>query len=62
VWDVLGEVLGVVIFIMLGRIFSDRILALDAVLGDFTWAFVALVAALALGWKIWTAMRNRRKS
>jgi membrane-associated protein len=62
VWDVLGEVLGVVIFIMLGRTFSDRILALDAVLGDFTWAFVALLAALALGWKIWTAMRNRRKS
>jgi len=60
VWDVLGEVLGVVIFIMLGRIFSDRILALDAVLGDFTWAFVALLVAMVLGWKIWTAMRNRR--
>ena len=59
VWDVLGEVLGVVIFIMLGRIFSDRILALDAVLGDFTWAFVALLVAMALGWKIWTVMRNR---
>jgi membrane-associated protein len=60
VWDVLGEVLGVVIFIMLGRIFSDRILALDAVLGDFAWALVALVAAVALGWKIWTATRDRR--
>jgi membrane-associated protein len=52
--------LGVVIFITLGRTFSDRILALDSVLGDFTWAFVALLAAAALGWKIWTAMRNRR--
>jgi membrane-associated protein len=60
IWDVLGEVLGVVIFIALGRTFSDRILALDAVLGDFTWAFVALLAALVLGWKIWTATRNRR--
>jgi membrane protein DedA with SNARE-associated domain len=60
IWDVLGEVLGVVIFIALGRTFSDRILALDAVLGDFTWAFVALLAALVLGWKIWTAIRNRR--
>jgi membrane protein DedA with SNARE-associated domain len=60
VWDVLGEALGVVIFITLGRTFSDRILALDSVLGDFTWAFVALLAAAALGWKIWTAMRNRR--
>ena len=60
VWDVLGEVLGVVLFIMLGRTFSDRILALDAVLGDFTWAFVALLVAMVLGWKIWTAMRNRR--
>ena len=61
VWDVLGEVLGVVIFIMLGRIFSDRILALDEVLGDFTWAFVALLVAMVLGWKIWTAMRNQSK-
>jgi membrane-associated protein len=60
VWDVLGEVLGVIIFIGLGRTFSDRILALDAVLGDFAWALVALLAAAALGWKIWSATRNRR--
>ncbi len=52
-WDVLGEVLGAVIFIGLGRTFSDRVLALSDLLGDFTWAVLALLAAVGLGWKLW---------
>src|ERR1700722_10735061 len=33
-WDSLGEVTGAVIYISIGRIFSDRVMAMDAVLGD----------------------------
>ncbi len=51
-WDVLGEFTGAAIFISLGRIFSDRVMALDGVLGDFTWAVVALVVALILGFQL----------
>lgn len=51
-WDVLGEVLGVALYVALGRTFSDRVVALDAVLGNFTWTIVALLAAIALGWKL----------
>jgi membrane-associated protein len=58
VWDALGEFLGALIYVGLGQIFSDRVLALDGVLSDFTWAIVALLAAVVLGWKflsyIWT--------
>jgi membrane-associated protein len=61
VWDVMGEALGAVIYIVLGFMFSDRVLALDAVLGDFTWAIVALLAAVIIGWRLWAYMRSRAK-
>jgi membrane-associated protein len=51
-WDVLGEFLGVFIFVTIGRVFSDRVLAMDALLGDMSWAIVALLAAVAIGWKL----------
>ena len=57
-WDVLGETLGAALYIVLGRIFSDRVMALDAVLGDFTWMIMALVAAAALGWVLWRYLRK----
>ena len=41
-WDALGEFLGAGVYVGLGWFFSDRVLALDGVLSDFTWAMVAL--------------------
>ena len=38
-WDALGETTGAAIYISIGRIFSDRVMAMDAVLGDMTWAW-----------------------
>jgi membrane-associated protein len=58
-WDVLGETLGAALYIVLGRIFSDRVLALDAALGDFTWMILALLAAVVLGWVIWRYLRGQ---
>ena len=51
IWDSLGEFLGTLIYVGLGKVFSDRVLALDAMLSDLTWAIVALLAAVFLGWK-----------
>jgi membrane-associated protein len=51
-WDVVGEVLFCVIYVGLGLIFSDRVQAVGAVLGDLTWAIVAVLAAAVLGWKL----------
>ena len=52
IWDVAGEFLGALIYILLGRVFSDSVITLDELLGDFSWAMVALLAAVLIGWKL----------
>jgi membrane-associated protein len=61
-WDVPGQFLCAVLYIELGRIFSDRVLALNDVLSDSTWAVMALLVAAWLGWKLWRARRPARPS
>jgi membrane protein DedA with SNARE-associated domain len=51
-WDVLGETLGAVLFIYLGRVFSDRVQEVGAILGDAGWAIIGIIAAVLLGWKL----------
>jgi len=58
-WDVLGEALGAALYIVLGRIFSDRVLELDAALGDFSWMILTLLAAVVLGWMLWRYLRGK---
>jgi membrane protein DedA with SNARE-associated domain len=58
-WDVLGETLGAALYIVLGWMFSDRVMELDAALGDFTWMILALLATTALGWMLWQYLRRR---
>ena len=52
IWDVLGEVLWVVLYVMLGKFFSDRVQALVEILGNLAWVIVGLIAAVILGWKL----------
>lgn len=59
-WDVIGEFLCVSIYILLGRAFSDRVVELGAVLGDLTWTFVGLAAAVLFGWKLVAYLRAAR--
>jgi membrane-associated protein len=59
-WDILGEVTGAAIFISLGWFFSDRVMALYAVLGDLTWAIAALAAAILLGYQLLSYVRRTR--
>jgi len=58
VWDVLGEFTGAALLISLGKYFSDRVMALDGVLGDVTWAVVALIVAALLGRQLWVYVRR----
>ena len=60
-WDVLGETMGAAVYISLGRFFSDSVIALQAVLGDVSWAAAALAAALILGWRLWASVRAARQ-
>jgi membrane protein DedA with SNARE-associated domain len=59
-WDTLGEVTGAALYISLGRVFSDRVMALSAVLGDLTWAIAALLAAFILGYQLLGHLRRAR--
>jgi membrane protein DedA with SNARE-associated domain len=60
IWDVLGEVLWVVLYVMLGRIFSDRVAALSEILGNLAWAMAGLVLAVILGWQLTKYLRPAR--
>ncbi len=56
-WDVLGEVLWVVLYVMLGYIFSDRVQYISEILGNLAWAILALIVAIILGWKLFRYFR-----
>jgi membrane protein DedA with SNARE-associated domain len=57
-YDVLGEALWVIIYVMLGRFFSDRVQEMGELLGDFVWMIVGLLVVLVLGWKLWQYFRS----
>jgi membrane-associated protein len=56
-WDVLGEVLWVFLYVMLGYIFSDRVQYIAEILGNLAWAILALIVALIFGWKLFRYFR-----
>lgn len=53
-WDVAGESFGAGLYIGLGIIFSDRVQAVSAFLGNTSWAIVGLLVAGFLGWKLFS--------
>ncbi len=57
VWDVLGEVLWVLLYVMIGKLFSDRVQELVEILGNLAWVVVGLIAATILGWKLMKYLR-----
>jgi membrane protein DedA with SNARE-associated domain len=58
-WDVLGDVLCVVVYVMLGYIFSDRVQAMVETLGNLPWVILGFIAAVILGWKIVLYLRSQ---
>jgi membrane-associated protein len=58
VYCVTGEALWVLLYVTLGRSFSDRVLAMSDFFGAFTWAIVGLLVLAVLGWKLFTYLRS----
>jgi len=56
-WDVLGDVLWVVSYVMVGYIFSDRVQAISQILGNLIWVILGLIVAVILGWEILQYLR-----
>jgi membrane-associated protein len=60
-WDVTGEVIWVGLYVLLGKIFSDRVQALIEMLGSIFWVEIGLIAAVIFGWMLIKSMHNGRK-
>ena len=58
-WDVLGQLLWVVLYLMLGFLFSDRVQAIAEILGHLPWIILAFVVAAILGWKVAQYLRSQ---
>ena len=58
VYCVTGEALWVVLYVMLGRSFSDRVQAMSDFFGAFTWVIVGLLVLAVLGWKLLQYIRS----
>jgi membrane-associated protein len=61
-WDISGEVVWVVLYVMAGELFSDRIQALMDTLGNLVWVEIGLVAAAVFGWLLFRSLRNSPKN
>lgn len=57
---VLGETLWVLIYVMLGMYFSDRVQDTADLLISLTWAIFGLAAASYLGWRLFEYLSGRR--
>lgn len=57
-YGVLGEVLWVVIYVLLGQFFSDRVQELSEIVGDFVWMIVGLLFVILIGWRLWKYFRS----
>lgn len=58
VWDLLGEFLWVLLYVEAGQVFGHQVQQLSALLGNATWALLALVAA---GFMCWMLVRFIRR-
>ena len=60
-WDVSGEVLWVILYVVAGMQFSDRVQALIETLGSLAWVEIGLIAAAIFGWLLFKNLRNSHR-
>lgn len=57
-FDLAGELLWVVAYVTLGRLFSDQVQNLSSVIGNLTWVLVGIAAMIVMAWLL--LRKNRR--
>ncbi len=57
-WDVVGQVLWVVLYVTLGYIFSGSVQSIAEILGSLAWVILGLIVATILGWKLVRYLRG----
>jgi len=61
VWDILGETMWVLIYVLLGKFFSDRVEAISATMGDLTWVILGIAGVIFFGWRLLKSWRAEDK-
>ncbi|MEZ4731991.1 MAG: VTT domain-containing protein [Caldilineaceae bacterium] len=56
-WDILGELFWVLLYVQIGRFFSDQLATISDALGDLTWVVVGVIAILVIGYKLIQSFR-----
>src|SRR6266478_3071972 len=51
-WDALGQVLWVILYVCLGYMFSNRVQTIAEILGNLIWVIVGVIIAVILGWQL----------
>jgi len=51
-WDVLGEVLWVILYVGIGYVFSNRVQAIAEILSNLAWVIAGLFVTVILGWRL----------
>ena len=51
-WDVVGEVIWVGLYVGIGYVFSKRVQAIGEILGNLSWVVVGLILTAILGWQL----------
>jgi membrane-associated protein len=57
IWAALGKVVWVILYVLLGYIFSDRVQYLAEILGNMAWFILGIVVAILLGVKVLKYLR-----
>jgi membrane protein DedA with SNARE-associated domain len=59
-WDALGEAIWVVLYVMLGKAFSDQVQGLADLFGSLSWVLVGIIVSIILGWKVLLYFRTAK--
>ncbi len=56
--DIAGELVWLLLYVSLGRAFSDQVQTIASLLGNLSWMIVGVVVAALLGWKLFGRARS----
>ncbi len=57
-WDILGELVWVTLYVQIGRLFSDQLATISDTLGDLTWVVLGAVVVGVIGYKLIQSLRQ----
>ncbi len=60
-WDITGEIVWVAAYVMIGRIFSDRVQDIIQLMVNFFWVEVGLAGTVIFGWILFRNLRSRQR-